>query len=338
MRETGPAGIIARLKALDLIGAIELAYDRTDDEASWLTEVTRFVAPAFGTGDPVTSFVFDLSDEFIDLGTTIGVGDRHQYGREDFQRQHEVGRRHGPVRRAYECDMYTLLSRAVGADEAKASIVAAGMIGDDSVGLRANATPKSGIILTTHVRAGHRLRNRELWTRFAAHLGAALRMRRLKAEPSPTSAQAVLTPSGRLERASDQAVAARAPLGSAAKAIDRARGKLRRLDPEAAAALWRTMVKGEWSLVDWYDHDGKRFLLAQENRIPAAKAARIALTPREEQAVACAAMGHSNKLIAYDLGLSTGSVAVLLGRAARKLGVSGRVALMRAFREQSYRT
>jgi DNA-binding CsgD family transcriptional regulator len=91
------------------------------------------------------------------------------------------------------------------------------------------------------------------------------------------------------------------------------------------------MVRGEWSLVDWYDHDGKRFLLAQENRI--ARPSKSALTPREEQVVACAAMGHSNKLIAYDLGLSVGSVAVLLGRAARKLGVSGRVRLVRVFKE-----
>ena len=77
-----------------------------------------------------------------------------------------------------------------------------------------------------------------------------------------------------------------------------------------------------------------RFLLVEENRIPSQS--QRALTQREEQVVACAAMGHSNKLIAYDLGISTGSVAVLLGRAARKLGVSGRVALVRAFRE-SYR-
>ena len=49
--------------------------------------------------------------------------------------------------------------------------------------------------------------------------------------------------------------------------------------------------------------------------------------------IACAAMGHSNKLIAYDLGLSPGTVSVLLQRAARKLGVSSRTALIRAFRD-----
>jgi len=317
------------VKSLDLIGVIERVYDRTSDENVWLSEITRTVAPAFGAGGPVTSFVFDLADEHIRLGTTTGEGTR-----EDFERSHEVGRQQGGVQPAYECDMYTLLSRAVGEANTKQSLAAAGMIGDDIVGLRANATPKSGIMVTTPVKAGHRLRNRDLWTRFAAHFGAALRMRRLKAEPNADSAPAVLSPTGNLEHGNGDAIASRAALGRAAKSIDRARGKLRRLDPDAATAAWRAMVCGEWTLVDWHDHDGKRFLLAHENCIPGRS--KQTLSHREEQVVACAAMGHSNKLIAYDLGLSTGSVAVLLGRAARKFGVSGRVALVRAFKE-SYR-
>lgn len=322
------------MTTFDLIGAIELAYDRTSDEETWLADVTRMIAPAFGSanGAPVNAFVYDLTDDYIRLGTVTGAGS-NCYQREDFERAIEDGGRHGPVRRAYECDMYTLLSRVVGVEQTKSSMAAAGMAGGDSLGLRANATPRSAIMLTTQVPAGHRLRNRELWTRFASHLGAALRLRRAKALPSPDSARAVLSPSGRLEHGNDDAVAARSRLGGAAKAMDRARGKLRRLDPDAAAALWRTMVGGEWSLVDWYDHDGKRFLLAQDNRIPSPS--RLTLTPREEQVVACAAMGHSNKLIAYDLGLSIGSVAVLVGRAARKLGVSGRVALVRAYKASS---
>lgn len=321
------------MRSLDLIGAIELAYDRTNDETTWLSEITTRIAPAFaGPSGAVTAFVYDLATPTeIQLGTTIGVGKERRYEREHYEKQHEVGSNYGPVARVYECDPYTLLSRVVGVEPARESIRAAGMVGDDAVGLRANATPMSGVILTTHVAKGYRLKNRELWTRFAAHLGTALRLRRAKDELSGEDAPAVLSPNGRLEHGNDEAIAASTALASAAKAMDRARGKLRRLDPEAASAIWRTMVRGEWSLVDWYDHDGKRFLLAEENRIP--NRAKRSLTKREEQVVACAAMGHSNKLIAYDLGISTGSVAVLLGRAARKLGVSGRVALVRAYRE-----
>ena len=323
------------MKSLDFIGAIELAYDRSSDEKTWLDEVTKTVAPAFGGPSKlaVSSYVFDLSDQQIQLGTTSRFGEGDRYGREDFQRAHEQGRQHGPISRAYTCEPYTLLSRAVGIEDARRSLRAAGFHADDNVGLRSNATPESGVIIMRAAKLNERLRDRELWTRFAAHLGAALRLRRSQKELSPDSAPAILTPGGRLEHGDADTIAAATSLAGAAKAIDRARGKLRRLDPEAAAALWRTMVKGEWSLVDWYDHDGKRFLLAQENRVPS-RTKRM-LTKREEQVVACAAMGHGNKLIAYDLGISPGSVAVLLGRAARKLGVSGRVGLVQAFRERA---
>jgi len=231
--------------------------------------------------------------------------------------------------------MLTLLSRVIGPEPAKQTIAAVGMTGDDALGLRANATPLCGVMFTTHVETGYRIRNRNLWLRFASHVGSALRLRRRSIEEE--SAVAILTPNGRLEHSNvgDAVLDARDDLSSAAKDIDRARGKMRRLDPEHAAALWRAMVRGEWSLVDWIDHDGKRFLLAHENRIPSPPSAsdRRPLTDREQQVVACAAMGHSNKLIAYDLGLSTGTVSVILARAAKKLGVSGRVALIRAFRE-----
>ncbi len=327
------------MPSFDLIGAIELAYDRTSTEHAWLEAITHAVAPSFaGKAGTLSSFVFDLTEEHLVIGTSAGGRDRKDHERHNQTGREQVGR----VRPAYECDSYTLLSRVFGAAVAKAGMAAAGIEGDDSVGLRANATPTSGIMLTYYVRTGHRLRHRPLWTRFAAHLGAAFRLRRSAAIPSPEHAPAVLLPNGRLEKGNGDTIAARASLTSAAKAIDRARGKLRRLDPEAASALWRTMVEGEWSLVDWYDHDGKRFLIAQENRIPHGAAEGVGdlrerLSPREEQVVACAAMGHSNKLIAYDLGLSTGTMAVFLGRAARKLGVSGPVALVRAYRESYVR-
>lgn len=321
------------LKSLDLIGAIELAYDRSHDEGTWLAEVTRTIAPAYSSnGSPVTSYVFDLrSEHAVDLGTAVMEGDDHPYKREAYERAHEIGGQRVPIARVYDCDPYTLLSRVVGDAFAQEALRGSGMTGEDVVGLRANATPASGVLFAAHVAARHRLSRRDVWTRFAAHLGTALRLRRSAQEASPDTAPAVLLPNGRLEHGSAEAVASASALSGAAKAIDRARGKMRRLDPEAAAELWRTMVRGEWSLVDWYDHDGKRFLLAQENRIKGPT--KRALTRREEQVVACAAMGHSNKLIAYDLGLSTGTVSVLLGRAARKLGVSGRVALVRVFRE-----
>jgi DNA-binding CsgD family transcriptional regulator len=42
-------------------------------------------------------------------------------------------------------------------------------------------------------------------------------------------------------------------------------------------------------------------------------------------------MGHHNKEIAYDLGLSDATVRVLMHRAAKKLGVVGRRAAIERF-------
>lgn len=55
-----------------------------------------------------------------------------------------------------------------------------------------------------------------------------------------------------------------------------------------------------------------------------------ALTSREREVVAYAALGHSNKVIAYELGLAESAVAMRLSRAAKKLGVRRRVELIRA--------
>ena len=45
-----------------------------------------------------------------------------------------------------------------------------------------------------------------------------------------------------------------------------------------------------------------------------------------------AGLGHSNKLIAYELGLSLGSVSAYLASAMRKLGFDSRVDLVRVYR------
>ena len=80
---------------------------------------------------------------------------------------------------------------------------------------------------------------------------------------------------------------------------------------------------------DRFESDGRTFLIAKPNppRPPAVKR----LTPRERAVVALAVLGRSNKLIAYELGLSLSSVGTYLQRAQRRLGVSSRAALIREF-------
>jgi DNA-binding NarL/FixJ family response regulator len=119
---------------------------------------------------------------------------------------------------------------------------------------------------------------------------------------------------------------ARDALRDAARAVDKARGKLRRSDPDAALALWRGLLEGRWSLVERFDTDGRRFVVAHRNE--AATRGLRALSVRERQVASYAALAHTNKLIAYELGIALGSVSVHLRSALAKLGVKSRVELV----------
>jgi DNA-binding CsgD family transcriptional regulator len=123
---------------------------------------------------------------------------------------------------------------------------------------------------------------------------------------------------------------ARAALGSGVRAVDRARSGLRRADPDEALAIWRGLVAGRWSLLDHVERDGKRFLLARRNDLAVAPVDPLTLA--ERQVAAYAALGHANKLIAYELGLEESAVAMRLHRVERKLGVRTRAELIRLFR------
>ena len=319
------------MKPIDFIGAIELAYDRGPDDDAWLQQLTRVVAPAFSLGAPTTSFFFQLHGDHATVGTSASIGDR-PYSSSDYQHLHDMGALQVAPRTATSA-IRSRSSHVSMGPSSRRGCCARGHRRRRRVRPSRQQYARLGRDLTTVVPPGSRLLQRALWSRLAAHIGCALRLRGSRDSAAPDSAAAVLSPTGRLEHATSAAIVARQHLTASAKGMDRARGKLRRLDPEEASSLWRAMVRGQWSLVDWVDHDGKRFILAQDN--PVRSAPSRPLSEREEQVVACAAMGHSNKLIAYDLGLSPSTVSVLLGRAARKLGVGSRVALIRAVRERS---
>jgi DNA-binding CsgD family transcriptional regulator len=119
-------------------------------------------------------------------------------------------------------------------------------------------------------------------------------------------------------------------LREAALQVDRARGRMRESDPEKAIELWQALVRGRWSTVDWFDSDGRRYVLGLPNA-PEVSDPR-GLTEREMQVVALVLSAHTNKLIGYNLGLSKGRVSTLLRSAMRKLGVQTRAQLVAKFR------
>ncbi len=163
-----------------------------------------------------------------------------------------------------------------------------------------------------------------LFTRFAAHLTSALRLRRSAGTSKPLRA-AVLSPNGTLLDAEkgEGVVEAREELRLATVAFDQARTKKMRGDVELATRRWRPLVVSRWSLLDEFDSDGRRFVVAVENG-PPTRPPRKDLSEREHQVMTQAHLGHTDKVIAYELGLSCSTVRVLLHRATRKLGASTR--------------
>ena len=180
---------------------------------------------------------------------------------------------------------------------------------------------------------------RARWQMLAAHMSSGLRLRgavaqaRIGQEGLPCGADAILDAKdfGVTDAVND----ARLPdsvreLRKAAIRIDRARGRLRREDPDEALEIWWALLQGRWSMVEWFDTDSRRYLLAVPNapRVPDPRG----LTQRECQVVAHAMLGDSNKLIAYRLGLSRATTSNALRSAMRKLGVKTQAQLVEKLR------
>jgi DNA-binding CsgD family transcriptional regulator len=170
---------------------------------------------------------------------------------------------------------------------------------------------------------------KRVWDRIAAHIAAGLRLRAALGATDPThGAEAILSPSGDVEHAEAEArdVPARERLRRAAVLVDRARSKLRREDPGQALELWQALVSGRWSLIEHFERDGRRYLVARRND-PGVTDPRT-LSARERQVAWYAALGHPNKLIGYELGLGPSTVATHLRAAMNKLGVGSRSELI----------
>jgi DNA-binding CsgD family transcriptional regulator len=180
-----------------------------------------------------------------------------------------------------------------------------------------DATGHGCMLLASFARVTDPPRHRSArWARVMAHVCAGLRLRDDLAAP-----EAVIEPGGRIVHAEDAAKpgAAREALRDAALTIDRARSRAGARDPARALSDWNALVSGRWSLVETFESDGRRYLVARKND-PKVDYPR-ALSERERQVATYAARGHSNKYIAYVLGLSRSTVSTHLNSALKRLGV-----------------
>lgn len=196
----------------------------------------------------------------------------------------------------------------------------------DSVALSAGDPSGIACLLVggLHRVARFSRRDQAAWSRVASHLAAAMRLReRYRAAPHEASldaADALLDPrTFRVEDVNGDLAGHRTTIRNAASVLAT---RHQTIDPEKLVAAWRALVAGRWSLIDTFDTDGKRFFVLRKNE-PTAPGPE-ALVPLQRAIAAYIAMGHSNKAIAYHLGLSESTVSRIVTVICELLGVGHR--------------
>jgi DNA-binding CsgD family transcriptional regulator len=313
-------------KKNDPIGVIEAAYRIELPELEWLQGIAGAAQPLLDDGFGLNTYLYErLADGNVNIWSPVLAGgdpvvfatlagvamEASKNGASQLAQTHAgipcntassvLG---GPIGGGFEERLGPLGVRDV-----------LGVVGADPTGFGC------GIIVPRRRRGKVSKALMARWSRVSAHLTNAYRARRA-ANALPVRAEAILDPNGALQEAMDAAkeTDARAALRDAAIALDRARGALRRDDPDGAVDLWKGLVVGRWSLVDHFDSDGRRFLIARPNDADTGQPSGV--SPRERQVLGYRALGHSLKLIAYELGLSVGTVSKELDRAMKTLGLS----------------
>jgi DNA-binding CsgD family transcriptional regulator len=343
-----PAAANGRGQRVDAIGVVEASYRLGCTTEQWLREILRMARPLFEKdgGEGAVAFLIDAQRTTPERPHLLGIAAEAipdaAFGA--FSSFVEIGAKPEFATRVRCAGPVSTLSESVGA------------LFSDRGGfeerLRAHSLGDAGYVmagdpmgvcclLASPYRKRHQMARSLIaaWQLVAAHIAAGFRLRaRGGSAGEPSSADpndgtdAIFDPDGRLQHAEGLVAASaehRERLRQAARDAVVARGAVRHQDPLQALALWRALVSGRWSMVDRFDRDGRRFVVARRNQ-PGARVHR-ALSEREVQVATLVAFGHPNKVVGYELGIAESTVATLLRRALRKLDLPGRTELVDLF-------
>lgn len=323
-----------RFAPAQMAGFFDAIYDMDTDNQAWLTEVIRATRAVFGPATSVFGCVYDASsigtfrvsamlfDGFCDRARDVLASGAELHTRDMVIRTYRTLLT-GRMSEVALPEMAPVLDGMRPLGFADATII--------------NGLDPSGLGVFVGLWAGSAadtLRDGSpTYRRMAHHLGAAYRCRRRLRQGQPhrsgydatEGAEAILDASHRVVHATGpaQARAARAALVETAKTRDQARTS-RQI--EISLQQWLPLTSARWTLVDSFDRAGARYVVARENQ--AQVHGLTTLSDRERQVVAYLALGQSTKETGYALGISDATVRVLLGRAAAKLGVRSRAALL----------
>ncbi|HWZ88887.1 MAG TPA: LuxR C-terminal-related transcriptional regulator [Polyangiaceae bacterium] len=340
-RVTRPAsaGTRARTNA-DSIGIIETAYTPEPDDSAWLRKVALAARRAFDLGEGVLATFVDTRECAWRDPVVLGCSAAHQrFALEARARleEHELAR----IRRSRQA--LSTVRENLGLRPGQAMPSRMRKLAEecqfvDAALLRVADPTGFGFILGAPVCRAFTpsRRDRARWSRIAAHLAAGYRLQRYASAQAARGLQprseTLLDPEVNAQHAeaAQREEASRNWLREAARACERARTVLPREGPREALAIWEDLVSGRWSLVDRFSSDGRCHLIARRND-PEAQVSS-ALTRREQQLVGCALLGHSNKFMAYELGVSQSNVSECIKCACAKLGVGSTAELLQLAR------
>jgi DNA-binding CsgD family transcriptional regulator len=317
---------------------LDAAYCLETDDQMWLTEVMQRARAVSGREGPMHGAIYDASDvsafrvdlvNFVDFSAK-GV-DCIMEGLNLFTPE--------MVTRTFR-SLLAGSTSSVALAEMLPMLDALGALGfPDTLNINGLDPGGRGVFLGLWKRERGELPTDELafYRRMAHHLGAAHRCRRRLRESqghrstidATDGAEAILDGRRRVVHATGPALAkdAREALIGAAKVRDLARTRTRkRKDGDERFRQWRPLTSARWTLVDRFESNGAKYVVARENQSQVRGLA--SLSDRERQVVAYLAIGQSTKETAYALGISDATVRVLLARAATKLGVRARAALL----------
>jgi DNA-binding CsgD family transcriptional regulator len=327
-------------KHKDYIRIIESAYDLNGDDQAWLDQVTRTACNCLHHNAQLTGLIIDHRyPKALDSSIHAFSSVNSPPGVLDFAIA-ALSQSPPSIHAIYNRNRCTTLSDFLDVPSQyhpdAAAFAQKFVQNGDTLDIVARNPDGSGVVFGTLLekKTHQSIRTVDQWERVAAHIAAGLRLRRSLGTATGDksdileNADAILDADGRVQHAESTAKSKnmRTALRNAAVTVDKARGKLRTEDSAEAVDLWKGLVAGQWSLVDRFDTDGKRFYVAHRNG--AGVTGPNALTEREQQVVAFATIGDSNKLIAYRLGLSKSTVGTHLSSAKLKLGVATRTELI----------
>jgi DNA-binding CsgD family transcriptional regulator len=328
----------------DHVSIVEAAYQLDLDDGAWIEGLVRTTAPLLERGLGVVGYFWRVEEDgqvlVIENQVCLGCPPKLP---EAVRRAAELTPQDAlrDFVAAGPCHSHSEV-RDLGADFVKTREINEALLplvgARDVVTVRAtNPDQTSGVAVGACTRnvATVAPRTRAAFSRVAAHIVAATRLRRAVRHNLPPSsvqaAEAVFDARGALLHAEGDAASsgARQALVTAVEHVMTSRGQLRKESSERALEIWRALVSGRWSIVEHSDTDGKRLILARRNQASVPQPA--ALNADERLVALYTSWGHSNKLIAYELGLSASTVSSLLRSALRKLGLSSRSELLRVF-------